>query len=174
MGNLVRADKVWIELTLPHKHLGRVKYKEENQAGAQATFMVNGYHYQGEVISTRVDLTSLTRMAGVIVEVTYKEAYKEVDDVDHQQSPPLLIGTHINANLSAGIVQNSLKIPSKALTANNQVYVIDSENKLQLREAVMQWQLSDHLLIKPSFKAQDRLIVSRISGMAPGSVIKAI
>lgn len=179
MGNFVRADKVWIELTLPHKHLARIEQRAEQRGaeqraeqrgadkpGAQAKFIVNGHRYQGELISTRVALTASTRMAGVIVEVIYSP--------HDEHKPKLLIGTHISANLSAGIVKNSLKIPTKALTDNNQVYVIDTNNTLQLRDAVIQWQLSDHLLIQPSFKPQDRLIVSRISGMVPGTGVKAI
>jgi RND family efflux transporter MFP subunit len=161
MATLTRADKVWLELKVQQKYLSRIQSKTANQAGSAVSFQFNNHHYHGQVSSIRADLTASTAMAGVIVEVVNKPF-----------APPLVIGSFIEATLQAGVIDNALKIPRKALVANNQIYIVDNQSKLQLRKAIIRWQLPHNLIIDANLQPTERLIVSRIAGIAPGSLIK--
>lgn len=176
MAILVRAEKIWLELKVQQKHLERLKVKSDRQAGAKVTFLSNGIEYLGEVIGIRADVSSSTRMGGVIVEV-YNQLLSKVNSTPNpvpSPMPRLTIGTHIEATLQAGVINNALKIPRKAITTNSQIYVVDEQNKLQLRNTTIQWQLSESLIIQPDLQLQDRLIVSRIAGILPGSFVDVV
>ncbi|MCJ8274127.1 MAG: HlyD family efflux transporter periplasmic adaptor subunit, partial [Psychrosphaera sp.] len=160
MATLIRADKVWLELKVQQKYLGRLQSKMGDKPGSNVTFQSNNHTYHGQVVSIRASLTLSTAMAGVIVEVASKPS-----------APQLVIGSFIEATLQAGVITNALKIPRKALIANNQIYIVDAQSKLQLRKAIIRWQLPNSLIIDANLQPPERLIVSRIAGIAPGSLV---
>ncbi len=165
-----RTDSVWVELRIQQKHLNRLKIKSAHQAGSKVTFKSNGYSYQGEVISVRSNLTASTRMGGVIVEVTNSAMS---NNQSASSVPRLRLGSHIEATLQAGTMNSVLKIPRKALTDNSQVYVVDGDDNLQLRDIKVVWLMPDSLIIQSDLQSQDRLIVNRIAGIAPGSKVNS-
>ena len=176
MASLIRADKVWLELKVQQKYLARLIVKSDKQSGSKVTFSLNAFEYQGEVIGIRANVSSSTRMGGVIVEIP-NHLLPNLSSTPGQTASPkptLTIGSHIEATLQAGVIKNGLKIPRKAITTNNQIYVVDGENKLQLRNAIILWQLPESFIIKPSLQLQDRLIVSRIAGIVPESIVDVV
>ncbi len=172
MASLIRADKIWLELKVQQKYLARLKVKSDRQAGSNVTFLFNATEYHGEVIGIRANVSSSTRMGGVIVDVRNHN----MSNLSSSSSPTarLTIGSHIEATLQAGVIKNALKVPRKAFTINNQVYVVDRENKLQLRNTTIQWQLPESFIIQPDLQLEDRLIVSRIAGILSGSIVDVV
>jgi RND family efflux transporter MFP subunit len=166
MAELTRADTVWLELKVQQKQLARLDVKSATKAGSTVTFQSSGHQYQGQVISVRANLVSSTRMGGAIVAVANPGA--------NDDKAPLVIGSYVDATIQAGIIANALKIPRSSLHNNNQIYVVDSQSKLQLRDTTIQWQLPDSLIIAADLQSQDRLIVSRVAGVAPGSTVNAL
>ena len=176
MASLIHADKTWLELKVQQKHLARLKVKSDRQAGSHVSFLSNGTEYRGEVIGIRANVSSSTRMGGVIVEIRnhLRSDLSSTPGQTARPRPRLTIGSHIEATLQAGVIKNGLKIPRKAISTNKQVYVVDEENKLQLRNTTILWQLPESFIIKPDLQLQDRLIVSRISGIVPGSIVNVV
>lgn len=176
LAKLTRADTVWLELKVPQQQLVRLTARSGKKTGSLVTFQSHGHHYQGEVISIRGNLTATTRMGGVIVEVTNNlSANHDPDPLVSTltQSPPLIIGSHIEATLQAGVISDVLKIPRKAMTDQQQIYVVDDMGKLQLRDLSIKWQMADALIIQGDIQSGDRLIVSRIAGIATGTPVHA-
>lgn len=163
LGKLTRADSVWLELKVKQAYLHRLETKSETQSGSLVHFTVNNQQYQGQVVSVRANLVSSTRLGGVIVEVA---------NAQHQF--PLAIGSYVKAQIQAGIISNALKIPRTSFLSNNQIYIVDNDNKLQLRGAKVLWQLPDSLIIDVEVTPQERLVVSRVTGVAPGSIVDPI
>lgn len=166
-GTFARADKFWVELRVQQKHLSRLHAKTHEGGGSSVTIFSNGYEYKGEVVGLRANLVSETRMGGAIVEVQ-NPLYGE--KAGHL--PPLLIGSHVKAELDAGTIDGAFEIPRSALLDNRQVYVVDGNQQLRIREANVLWELPDTLIIEPSLALDDALVVSRVAGIAPGAEVR--
>lgn len=163
LGKLIRADSFWLELKVKPMHLHRLQTKSLTQNGALVKFSVHGKQYQGQVVSVRADLVSSTRLGGVIVEV-----------INTQRQLPLVIGSYVEAQIQAGVIANALMIPRASFLSNNQIYIVDSDNKLQIRSVNVLWQLPDSLIIDVDVTAQERLVTSRVTGVVPGSTVDPI
>lgn len=166
-GKFARADRFWVELRVQQKHLGRLRARTHKRAGSSVMIRSNGYDYRGELVSLRVNLVAATRLGGAIVEVLNPDYANRTNE-----KPPLLIGSHVEAVLEAGGFENMYKIPRSALLENNMVYVVDREGRLQWRLVNILWEMPESLIIKPGFEQGDRLVVSRVSGVAPGTIVK--
>lgn len=167
VGNFARADKFWVELRVQQKYLPRLHAQTQSKAGSIVAIQSNGLEYQGEVVGIRADLVSSTRLGGAIVEVT-----NPLYAGGSSALPPLLIGSHVTATISAGALDNVYEIPRSALLDNAMLYVVDGEQRLQMRQAKVLWELSDSLIIQPTLEARDTLVVSRVSGVAPGTEVR--
>ena len=163
LANLILADVFWLDLKIPLKHLTRIVPKSPKHSGSFVSFKFNGYNYQGEVISVRVNLSETTRMGGIIVEIFNKQPLNG--------RPSLIIGSHIDASVQAGLINQALKIPVNTLINNNQLYVVDEKNTLQIRDITILWQLPDGIIIQADLSKKDRIIISHISGIAVGSLV---
>ncbi|PHZ83866.1 efflux RND transporter periplasmic adaptor subunit [Paremcibacter congregatus] len=165
-GKLARADKFWVELRVQQKHMGRLHSKTSKKVGASVTIKSNGHEYQGEIVGLRANLVSTTRMGGAIVEVL-----NPLYSANRTGKPSLLIGSHVEATLDAGAVNGAFEIPRRALLDNDRLYVVDVEDKLQVRAATVLWEMPDSIIILPNLENNDRMIVSRVAGVAPGTKV---
>jgi len=163
MAKLARGDEFWLELKIQQKHLDRLRVKSAKSSGSGVTFRANGDSYNGEVISIRASLTASTKMAGVIVKV---ESLTPVNT-----GLRLIIGSHVDATIQANVINNALKIPRKALLNNNQIYVVDIAGKLELRDITILWKMPESIIIQDDLQQHDRLVISRITGIVPGTKV---
>lgn len=166
-GTFARADKFWVELRVQQKHLGRLKAKKGAIGGSSVQIKSNGFTYEGELVALRANLVASTRMGGAIVEVQNANY-----TAPNSEKPPLIIGSHVNALIEAGTIEGALTIPRSALLDNSLLYVVDGEQRLQQREATVLWELPESLIVKPNFESRDSLVVSRVSGVAPGTEVR--
>ena len=164
-GVFARANKYWLELKVQQKHLHRLHARTLTRNGSLVSFKANGYRYRGEVISLRTNLVSTTRMGGVIVEVVKPFS---------SNHPSLIIDSHVSATVQAGTIKNALKLPRNALINDQQIFVVDSANKLQVRDIKIQWEMNDNTIVQASLAPDDRVVVSRIFGIAPGSIVNPV
>ncbi|MBL4660629.1 MAG: HlyD family efflux transporter periplasmic adaptor subunit [Alcanivoracaceae bacterium] len=163
MAQLARGDEFWLELKVQQKYLARLKAQSLRSSGSKVTFQTNGDHFKGEVISIKAKLTASTKMAGIIVKV---ESLTSVNT-----GLPLIIGSHIDAVIQANVIHNVLKIPRKALLDNNQIYVVDIAEKLQLRDIKILRKMPESIIIQDDLQQHDRLVISRIAGIVPGTKV---
>lgn len=164
-GTLARADAFWVELRVRHDVLGRLTSRSRTGDGADVTVSMNGIDYPGEVIRIRADVSEETRMGGAFVEVTDPLSLS----ARHENRPPLLIGSYVEAQLDAGRIEDIIAMPRRALRDNNEVYVADAADQLASRDVTIAWELEDTVLIQPTFEDGDRIITSRVSGIPPGT-----
>ncbi len=166
-GTFARADKFWVELRVQQKHLARLQAKTAGAEGSSVTIKSNGFIYSGEVVGLRANLVASTRMGGAIVEVSNA---RYVSSTSGQ--PSLLIGSHVEALIDAGRIEGAFAIPRSALLDNSLVYVVDGEQRLQQRSTTVLWELPESLIIIPNLEGKDSLVVSRVSGVAPGTEVR--
>ncbi len=164
LGAFAQADKFWVELRVQQKYLSRLRARSSDSAGSLVTIKSNGLTYEGELVGLRANLVASTRMGGAIVEVR--------NSIAPSDKPSLLIGSHVAAEIAAGSIDGAIEVPRAALLDNALLYVVDGEQRLQNRQATVLWELPESVIIKSDLEARDTLVVSRVSGVAPGTEVR--
>jgi RND family efflux transporter MFP subunit len=164
VGRVTRADEYWVELRIRPHLLKRLSARSAGSLGSRVTVRRGGRSYSGEVVRIRPDLSSGSRLAGVIAAVP----------VQHENGDRLLLGSYVQAEIEAGAIQDVLEVPRRAVRDNQRLWVVDANGTLQVRSAVVVWESGQRLLLdKDSLQAGDRVVVSRVSGLVPGSAVRS-
>lgn len=163
VGRVARADEYWIELrSLPAK-IGYLKARTDRAPGSVAHIQTARSEVTGEIIRIRADLAADSRLAGAIASVPVDASIRE----------HLLLGSYVEATVDAGEMPQVIKVPRRALRDNNQLWVVDTQGRLQVREARVQWEAGQHFLLdRSSIEPGDHIIVSRVSGLITGSDVR--
>lgn len=163
IGRVSRADRYWIELRTQPKALARLRQPGPDKPGARVTVRRDGRTFTGELVRIRADLSDDSRLAGVIAEIP-------IDDAARAQ---LLLGSYVEASIDAGMLDNVIAVPRRAVADNARIRVVDSNGMLQVRDADVKWESEQQVLLSPdTLQAGDRIVVSRITGLVPGTTVR--
>jgi len=120
--------------------------------------------FTGEIVRIRADLAEGSRLAGVIAALPVLP--------NDSQRP--LIGQYVAAEVDAGRMQDVIAVPRRAIRDNRRIWVVDADQRLQVREANVRWESGQTLLIaEESLVPGDRVVVSRIAGLVPGIQVRS-
>lgn len=163
IGRVTRADTYWLELRISPSALPRLRARIDDTPGSAVTLQHAGQTLTGEIVRMRADVAEGSRLAGVIAALP----------VDEATSKRLLLGSYVEARIDAGIVGDSIPAPRRAVRDNGRVWVVDSNDQLQVRDAEVTWRNAQSLLLaKATLQAGDRVVVSRISGLVAGTPVR--
>lgn len=165
IGRVTRADKVWLELRVQPQMLRHIRARSDEVPGSRV-WLADGDHV-GEIVRIRADVAENSRLAGVIAMFAMGDA----------SEAPLLLGSYVRAELDGGLLEDVIAVPRRALRDNNRVWVVDRENRLQVRRARVVWPAGQQLFVAPGGSADglqggDRIVVSRIDGLIPGTTVR--
>ena len=116
------------------------------------------------MVRIRADLASASRLAGVIAAVP----------VDNRAARHLLLGSYVEAEIAAGEMAQAIEVPRRAVRDNGRLWVVDAEDRLQVRDAEVVWESGQTLLLhKDTLLSGDKIVVSRTSGLVPGARVRS-
>ena len=129
--------------------------------------------YKGKIQSwqgklERVDgvIDPITRMINLI-------AVFENDFIETNQSN-LPIGLFVEAKIDGIKVNDVFQIPVTAISENNIVYIVDSNNELELRELSILKKYSDFVIVKEGIRAGERIVTSKLSTASNGIKVNPV
>jgi RND family efflux transporter MFP subunit len=165
IGRVARADTLWLDLRVPPRVLRFLRAADRNGEGSAVRLPDSGH--TGRVIRIRHDLAEGSRLAGVIAEIPRRD-----DD-----TVPLLLGSYVDAEIDGGVLDDVIAVPRRALRDNDRVWVVDRDERLQVRRAQAAWASGQQLFLRPGQSAEglqsgDRIVVSRIDGLVPGTLVR--
>jgi RND family efflux transporter MFP subunit len=164
VGRVTRADEYWIELRTRPSMLRRVTARNGDTPGSRVLVRADAEEFLGEVVRIRADLAPASRLAGVIAAVP----------VDERAARHLLLGSYVEAEVAAGEMSQAIEVPRRAVRDNGRLWVVDAEDRLQVRDAEVVWESGQTLLLhKDTLLSGDKIIVSRISGLVPGARVRS-
>ena len=164
VGRVTRADEYWIELRTRPSMLRRVTARNGDSPGSRVLVRADAEEFLGEVVRIRADLASASRLAGVIAVVP----------VDDRAARHLLLGSYVEAEIAAGEMSQAIEVPRRAVRDNGRLWVVDADDRLQVRDAEVVWESGQTLLLhKGTLLSGDKIIVSRISGLVPGAQVRS-
>ena len=80
---------------------------------------------------------------------------------------------YLTAEIEGNTIPEVFSIPRKALRGSDQVWLINPQNRLELRSAEVVWAGRDRVLIRDAFKDGARLVVSDLAAPVEGMLLKA-
>jgi RND family efflux transporter MFP subunit len=116
------------------------------------------------------------RSGGLLDAQTQSQSIVVRIDKPYQQAtpgsrPPLIRNTFVKVTLKAPILKKQLILPSTAIH-NNQVYILNADNKLQIKTVEIDFIQQQLVVIKSGLSVGDKVILSPLSPAIPGMKLK--
>ena len=138
----------------------------------QASVVIESF-YKGKTQSwegklERVDgvIDPITRMINLIA--VFKNDFIETD------KPNLPIGLFVEAKIDGIRLKNIFEIPINSISKDNEVYIVDKDNQLELRKLTVLKKYSEFVIIKDGLKAGERIVTSKLSTASNGIKVNPV
>jgi len=166
---LIGADELWIQVSLPVDQIKHVRLPSESNEGSRASIYYESggkkqFLKNGKVIGLRGDLEREGRMARLIVSFQ-----NEPDDRPSNTQIPFLIGSYVRVDIEAGELEDCLAMEQSSLRSDNKLWVVDTNNQLQIRDVELYWQMDDMVYVSNGLQPGEKLITSPLKSAVPGT-----
>jgi RND family efflux transporter MFP subunit len=177
IGQAFATDVVQIRLPLNDSQLASlglpIGYVAEPGAGmpVELNAVVAGKQqtWQGQLVRLDASIDRETRTLFGLVEV--HDPY--TTNVSQHQMP-LAVGLYVKADIFGRQLENATVIPREALRAGDNVFVLNSEDRLEIRNVSVVHSTNDEAVIGSGVNPSDRVIVSSIRNPIPGMNLSAL
>ena len=120
--------------------------------------------WEGRIVRTAGSIDPLTRLVYVYAEVVNP----------YQQSPPLAIGMFVDAVIEGKTIKNGFLVPNSAINNNSNIYVINTNDNLEIRKIEVLGTENDYVIIKGEISEGERVVVSPLNNAKEGMALKPI
>ena len=138
----------------------------------QASVVIESF-YKGKTQSwegklERVDgvIDPITRMINLIA--VFKNDFIETD------KPNLPIGLFVEAKIDGITLKNIFEIPINSISKDDEVYIVDKDNQLELRKLTVLKKYSEFVIIKDGLRAGERIVTSKLSTASNGIKVNPV
>ncbi len=122
------------------------------------------FEWEGRIVRTAGSIDPPTRLVYVYAEVINP----------YQQSPPLAIGMFVDAIIEGKTIKDGFLVPNSAINNNSNIYVIDINDNLEIREIEILGTENDYVILKGEIYEGERVVVSPLNNAKIGMALKPI
>jgi RND family efflux transporter MFP subunit len=160
------TDAQLVELDLPMGYMAAVG--EGHPVKLSAYVGGQEHSWQGNIVRTQATVDQQTRLVYAIAEV--------IDPYGHKSEAgmPLAVGLFVNAQIASSRSQDAFVIPRLALRNADKVYVINDEDKLEIRTVGVLSTSEERVLLTSGVANGDRVVTSTIPAAVNGMQVKAL
>ena len=167
------TEEVLIALPLTDTELSYLglplAYEEEKPfTGPKVKFLSSvsnkTFEWEGRIVRTAGSIDPPTRLVYVYAEVINP----------YQQSPPLAIGMFVDAIINGKTIKDGYLVPNSAVNNNSNIYAIDKNDNLEIREIEVLGTENDYVIIKGEINEGERVVVSPLNNAKIGMGLKPI
>ena len=139
---------------------------EQASVVIESFFFFKTQSWEGKL--ERVDgvIDPITRMINLIA--VFKNDFIETD------KPNLPIGLFVEAKIDGITLKNIFEIPINSISKDNEVYIVDKDNQLELRKLTVLKKYSEFVIIKDGLKAGERIVTSKLSTASSGIKVNPV
>lgn len=168
IATLTGTDRYWVRVALSLDQLGFLTLPT---AGAEGSSRVKVIHSAGgtsiEKAGTILQLLGQLEEAGRLALLLIA-----VDDPlglsSGNAALPLLLDAFVRVEFEGKLLPEVVALPPHTLHEGNRVWVMNGEDRLEIRPVTVVWQEEDRILVSEGLKEGDRVITSRIATPLPG------
>jgi len=173
LGTLVGVDTFWVEASVPVDQLRWIEIPAtaaEKGASArvysESTWGRAAYRL-GEVIRMRASLEPQGRMARLLIAVPDPLALHP----DNEGQPRMILSSYVRVEIAGKTLVGVAAIPRSALRDGDHVYVMDSEDQLDIRLVEVVFRGAEDVLVR-GVREGERLITTDLSAPVPGMPLR--
>jgi len=175
LATLIGVDQYWVQVSIPVNRLTQIKITEtEGEKGSFARIINDlGQGVQvvreGRVEQLMGDLDTVGRLARLLISV---EDPLNMSAENGNRNFPLLIGAYVNVEIEGGTVNEAVEIPRSALHDEDNVWIMDKDDLLEIRQVQITWRLRNTVLITNGIKEGERIVLSRVYPPVSGTKLR--
>ncbi|MBM63320.1 MAG: hypothetical protein CL484_10265 [Acidobacteria bacterium] len=172
VGRIYAVDSAEIRLPLPDDELAYVdvpmSYRgTQQQSGPSVTlsadFAGRRHSWKGRIARTESEIDAVSRMVHVVAEVD--DPYAPGNDPNR---PPLAAGMFVEAEIEGRTIEDVVVLPWAALRGQNQVLVVDQEDRLRFRQVGVLRSTRDEILVQTGLLEGERVCISALDTVTEG------
>jgi RND family efflux transporter MFP subunit len=146
-------------LGIPLAHRGQIAEGNRPPVTVSANFGDASLIWEGELVRTEAEIDQRSRMIYGVV---------RIEMIPNEDSPLIPVGLFVQAEIQGRLVENVVRLPRSAMRDNNQVLVIDSENRLRFRTVSVLRLEHDDVLISSGLEDGELVCISAIQTVVDG------
>jgi RND family efflux transporter MFP subunit len=154
------ADQQLAYLDLPLTPRGELDADSAPSVRLYADFAGREREWQGRLVRTEAEIDARSRMVQAVARVT------AADGADAALPPP--VGLFVQADIQGRSADNVVVLPRSAIRNENQVLVIDDENRLRFRTVTLLRVYGDEAFINEGLNAGERVCISPLQAVVDG------
>jgi len=144
--------------------------KKGSTAEISLTVAGKQWHWSGSVDRALAEVDPRGRMAQVAVVVEDPYGRKEAGSA----RPRLAIGSYVSLRLQGELLKQVVALPRRALHEGNRVWVMDADNRLQIRSVEVVRREREQVLVSAGLDGSEQVVVTPISGAANGLLLRTV
>ena len=183
IARIYAVDYAEIRLPIPDRELAfldaiplgeaeQVGPEDAAQVGAPvhlaAEFAGASHHWEGNLVRTEAELDPRSRMVQLVARVA------DPFGLQTERSAPLAIGLFVDATIEGRKIENAVLLPRDSLRPGNQIYVVDSENRIRFRDIELLRTERDQIVVADGIQPGERVLISPLDAAMNGMLIRIV
>lgn len=169
LAKLAGSDTFLVEASLPVSKLEYLEWPDRNGEGGSPVEIERdqgergNLQFSGRVVRVQGTLTNPGRLAQLLVSVK--------DPLNLKGENPkkrLFSGSYVSCLMAGRELRDTFEFPSSVVRADNQIWVLGSENQLEIRDANILWRQGGKVFLSGSVRDGERIVSSEIAVPLPG------
>ena len=157
------ADRQLAFLNIPVSIRGEIPQEFQPEVTLTAQYAGQTLEWKGNIVRSEAEIDISSRMVQLVARV------------ESTSNPvPLSIGLFVSAEIQGLAAKNVVVLPREALRNDNQVLVVDDENRLRFRKIETLRLYQDDLLVQAGLEAGERVCISPLQTAIEGMVVNPV
>jgi len=152
-------------LGLAINHRGTIPEESRPDVTISAEFGTTRFIWSGKLVRTEAEIDERSRMIYGVARIQLEES---------ADSPIIPVGLFVHAEIQGRKVDSVVRLPRSAMRDNDQVLVIDSEDRLRFRRVTVLRLEHDEVLVSEGLADGERVCVSAIQTVVDGMHVKPL
>ena len=157
------ADRQLAFLNLPPLRNGNFPADMQPNVALRAEYGGQTIEWIGKIVRAEAEIDTASRMVQLVARIRSDEISEE-----------LSVGLFVTAEISGLAVDDIVRLPRSALRNNNQVLIIDPDNKIRFRDVRPLRLYKDDVLIDAGLQAGERVCLSTVQTAIDGMNVNPI
>lgn len=155
------ADEQLAYLNIPLTQRGEFEEAIAPNVTLRASYAGREFSWNARLVRTEAEIDTKSRMVFVVARVDNAQTASS-------NKPPLRVGQFVSADIEGRSADAIVELPRSALRNNDQVLIIDSDDRLHFRDVVLMRVYRDKAYVIAGLEAGDRICVSQIQTVVEG------
>lgn len=170
IAEVVATDAFWMYANIPSAYLPFLNtLSEEKLSSLHVSLFANNkkLSQKARILKVLPELDTLTKQTRVLLRI---EDPLQLG-IKASQSPDVLLQETLSIEINAGQYANLIALPLKYLRANNNVWLMNKENKLTIKPVEVMYKNADVALLKEGISEDDKVITTYLSAAVEGTAL---